>query len=96
MVQLHETEAITSITFITYLTILFLSKYIFKFAPTICETIEENPTKTNIKKILSFGKEVSFMIGQATIGARTFGFVFEVVEVVKLWFKGDETQFLDN
>jgi hypothetical protein len=94
MVQLHETEAIT---FITYVIILFLSKYIFKLAPTICETIEENPTKRNIKKILSFGKEVSVMIGQATIGAKTFGFVFvEVVEAVKLWFKGDETQFLDN
>jgi hypothetical protein len=37
------------------------------------------------------------MIGQATIGARTFGFVFvDVVEAVKLWFKGDEIQFLDN
>ncbi|MEG4028027.1 MULTISPECIES: hypothetical protein [unclassified Microcoleus] len=93
MVQLHETEAITFITLI----ILFLIKNIFKFTPTICETIEENPTKTNIKKILSFGKEVSVMIGQATIGARTFGFVFvDVVEAVKLWFKGDETQFLDN
>jgi hypothetical protein len=93
MVQLHETEAIT---FITYVIILFLSKYIFKSALTISETIEENPTKRNIKKILSFGKEVSVMIGQATTGAKTFGFVFEVVEVVKLWFKGDETQFLDN
>jgi len=93
MVQIHTTEAIT---FITYLFILLLSKNIFKFAPTICETIEETPTKTNIKKILSFVKEVSVMIGQATTGAKTFGFVFEVVEVVKLWFKGDETQFLDN
>lgn len=93
MVQIHETEAIT---FITYVIILLLSKYIFKSALTISETIEENPTKRNIKKILSFGKEVSVMIGQATRGAKTFGFVFEVVEVVKLWFKGDETQFLDN
>ena len=93
MVQVHGTEAIT---FITYFIILILSKNIFKFAPTICETIEENPTKRNIKKILSFGKDLSFMIGQATMGAKTFGFVFEVVEVVKLWFQGDETQFLDN
>jgi hypothetical protein len=93
MVQIHTTEAIT---FITYFFILLLRKNIFKFAPTICETIEETPTKTNIKKILSFVKEVSVMIGQATTGAKTFGFVFEVVEVVKLWFKGDETQFLDN
>ena len=36
------------------------------------------------------------MIGQATMGAKTFGFVFEVVEAVKLRFQGDETQFLDN
>ncbi len=93
MVQVHEIEAII---FITWLTILFLSKNIFKFVPTICETKEENPTKKNIKKILSFFKEVSVMIGQATTGARTFGFVFGVVEAVKLWFKGDETQFLDN
>ena len=93
MVQVHEIEAII---FITWLTILFLSNNIFKFVPTICETKEENPTKKNIKKILSFFKEVSVMIGQATMGAKTFGFVFEVVEVVKLRFQGDETQFLDN
>ena len=93
MVQLHETEAII---FITCLIILSLSKNIFKFVPTICETIEENPTNKKFKKILSVVKEVSVMIGQATMGAETFGFVFEVVEVAKLWFLGDETQFLDN
>lgn len=95
MVRLHETEAIT---FITYLIILFFSQYIFKFALTTCETIEENPTKKNTKKILSFGKEVSIMIGQSTKVAKTFGFVFEVVRFVvnKLWFKAAETQFLDN
>ena len=93
MVQVHEIEAII---FITWLTILFLSKYIFKSALTISETNEENPTNKKFKKILSVVKEVSVMIGQATMGAKTFGFVFEVVEAVKLRFQGDETQFLDN